>query len=86
MESLAHSPSRNVEPDRLIQSHSETERLAKAVKPDAVAHKWQVFQDLHEARELLGATDRALAILNALLTFHPEIALTGGVELIHHPP
>ncbi|MDR6955663.1 replication initiation protein RepC [Ancylobacter sp. 3268] len=58
---------------------------AKAVKPDAVAHKWQVFQDIREARELLGATDRSLAILNALLTFHPETTLTGDGELIVWP-
>ncbi|MCW5712846.1 plasmid replication protein RepC [Shinella sp.] len=57
----------------------------KAVKSDAVAHKWQVFKDIREARELIGATDRALAILNALLTFHPETALTGDAELVVWP-
>ncbi|CAA0090032.1 Uncharacterised protein [Starkeya nomas] len=62
-----------------------SQMVAKAVKPDAVAHKWQVFQDIREARELLGATDRSLAILNALLTFHPETALTGDAELIVWP-
>ncbi|PZQ78815.1 MAG: replication initiation protein RepC [Ancylobacter novellus] len=62
-----------------------SQMTAKAVKPDAVAHKWQVFQDIREARELLGATDRSLAILNALLTFHPETALTGDTELIVWP-
>jgi len=62
-----------------------SQMAAKAVKPDAVAHKWQVFQDIREARELLGATDRSLAILNALLTFHPETALTGDAELIVWP-
>lgn len=58
---------------------------AKAAKPDAVVHKWQVFQDIRVARELLGATDRSLAILNALLTFHPETALTGDAELVVWP-
>lgn len=62
-----------------------SQMMAKAVKPDAVAHKWQVFQDIREARELIGATDRSLAILNALLTFHPETALTGDAELIVWP-
>ncbi|WP_336814112.1 plasmid replication protein RepC [Bosea sp. MMO-172] len=58
---------------------------AKAAKPDAVVHKWQVFQDIRVARELVGATDRSLAILNALLTFHPETALTGDTELVVWP-
>lgn len=58
---------------------------ARTVSPDAVAHKWQVFQHIREARDLIGATDRALAILNALLSFHPETALTGGGDLIVWP-
>ncbi|MFT4184423.1 MAG: plasmid replication protein RepC, partial [Rhizobium sp.] len=58
---------------------------AKAVKPDATTNKWQVFQNIREARELLGATDRSLAILNALLTFHPETVLAGDGELIVWP-
>lgn len=62
-----------------------SQMAAKAIKPDAVAHKWQVFQHIREARELIGATDRGLAILNALLTFHPETALTGDAELVVWP-
>ncbi len=62
-----------------------SQMAAKAVKPEAIAHKWKVFQDVREARDLLGATDRSLAILNALLTFHPETALTGDAELIVWP-
>ena len=62
-----------------------SQMTAKAAKPDVVVHKWQVFQDVRVARELLGATDRSLAILNALLTFHPETALTGDAELVVWP-
>ncbi|MDR6101758.1 replication initiation protein RepC [Agrobacterium larrymoorei] len=58
---------------------------AKAVKPDATANKWHVFQNIREARELLGATDRSLAILNALLTFHPETTFTSDAELVVWP-
>ena len=57
----------------------------RAVKPDSSVHKWHVFQDVREARELLGATDRSLAILNALLSFHPETTLRGEAELIVWP-
>ncbi|PZR94731.1 MAG: replication initiation protein RepC [Stutzerimonas stutzeri] len=62
-----------------------TQMTVKAVKPEAVANKWKVFQDIREARDLLGATDRSLAILNALLTFHPETALAGDSEIIVWP-
>lgn len=62
-----------------------SQMAAKAIKPDVVVHKWQVFQHIREARELIGATDRGLAILNALLTFHPETALTGDAELVVWP-
>lgn len=58
---------------------------ARTAKPEAIVHKWQVFQNIREARELLGATDRSLTILNALLTFHPETALTGGAEIVVWP-
>lgn len=58
---------------------------ASAVAPDASVHKWHVFHDIKEAREAIGATDRALAILDALLSFHPETAFYGDSELIVWP-
>ncbi|WP_330085197.1 plasmid replication protein RepC [Methylocystis iwaonis] len=48
-------------------------------KPDAsetVVHKWRLFRALTEAKGPLGVTDRALAVLHALLSFHQETALT----------
>ena len=58
---------------------------AKACPPEAVAHKWQLFREITEAKAALGVSDRALAVLNALLTFHPETALTPGSDLIVWP-
>ncbi|RWH84007.1 MAG: replication initiation protein RepC [Mesorhizobium sp.] len=58
---------------------------AKAMPADLTVHKWHVFQNIKEARGALGATDRALAILDALLSFHPETALYGDSELIVWP-
>jgi len=58
---------------------------AKACPPDAVAHKWRIFRDLTEARDRVGITDRSLSVLNALLTFHPETALTPDGDLIVFP-
>ncbi|MBF2712822.1 plasmid replication protein RepC [Agrobacterium vitis] len=65
--------------------HLASQMVAKAVASDAVANKWQVFQHIRESRELIGATDRSLSILNALLTFYPETTLTGGAELVVWP-
>lgn len=62
-----------------------SQMAARESKPDVVINKWQVFHDIREARELVGATDRSLAILNALLTFHPESELAGGAELVVWP-
>lgn len=58
---------------------------AKGVKENAKVSKWQVFRDIREAKEALGATDRALAILNALLTFHRDEELTGEGNLVVFP-
>ncbi|MBS9722144.1 replication initiation protein RepC [Tianweitania sp. BSSL-BM11] len=53
--------------------------------PDKPISKWQVFQHVREAREHLGASDRALAILNALLSFYPEPALSAKTGTIVWP-
>ena len=58
---------------------------AKDGPKDAIVHKWHVFYDVRNAREALGTTDRALAILEALLTFHPETALNGDGHLVVFP-
>lgn len=62
-----------------------SQATAKAMPKETIANKWQVFQHIREARELLGATDRALAILNALLSFHRETELSAEGELIVWP-
>lgn len=61
------------------------QRATYDVAPDAVVHKWHVFNDIREAKVSLGLTDRALAILNALLTFHPDTTLGAEDELIVFP-
>lgn len=42
----------------------------------AAVNKWQVSRTLTEIRERLGISDRSLGVLTALLSFHPETALT----------
>lgn len=39
-------------------------------------HKWTLLRTLSEIRDGLGLSDRALGVLSALLSFHPETALT----------
>jgi replication initiation protein RepC len=58
---------------------------ADGIPADATVHKWRVFQDIKEARLALGASDRALAILDALLSFHPETAFYGNSQLVVWP-
>ncbi len=47
--------------------------------------KWKVFRDISEARQLLGLHDRALAVLDALLTFYPSNELAAGAKLVVFP-
>jgi replication initiation protein RepC len=58
---------------------------AQNSSPETTVHKWHVFRDIKEARLALGATDRALAILDALLSFHPETAFYGNSALVVWP-
>ena len=58
---------------------------AKARPPNTTVHKWQIFRAICEGKAAIGVSDRGLAVLNALLTFHPETALTGDDDLIVFP-
>ncbi|TCV67479.1 plasmid replication protein RepC [Neorhizobium sp. S3-V5DH] len=54
-------------------------------QPDTRIEKWKVFRDVCEARERLGIQDRALAVLDALLTFHPHAELNPSQGLVVFP-
>lgn len=58
---------------------------SKAMPDGAQVEKWKVFQSIREAKELIGATDRSLTVLNALLSFHHDDELAGDGELIVWP-
>jgi replication initiation protein RepC len=51
--------------------------VAKTRPPEKAVHKWNVFRAICSAKARIGVTERALAVLDALLTFHPETVLTG---------
>ena len=61
-----------------------SQMVAKHRDPEATVHKWNIFRALCTARARLGLGERSLAVLNALLTFHPETVLTGN-DLIVFP-
>jgi replication initiation protein RepC len=49
-------------------------------------HKWTLLRTLSEIRDGLGVSDRALGVLSALASFHPETALTlEGGDLVVFP-
>lgn len=58
---------------------------AAETKPNKPIGKWQVFRDACEAREHLGLQDRALAVLDALLSFYPNDELSEEDGLIVFP-
>ena len=48
-----------------------SQATAKARPPDKTVHKWQVFRAICTAKARIGVSERALAVLDALLSFHP---------------
>ena len=43
------------------------------------------LDDIRKAKEALGLSDRSVAVLNALLSFHQETTLTGGEPIVVFP-
>ena len=55
------------------------------IKAGKSVDKWKVYRSACEARTILGLRDRALAVLNALLTFYPEQELSEESNLVVFP-
>jgi replication initiation protein RepC len=53
--------------------------------PGARVEKWKVFRDICETRKRFGLQDRALAVLDALLTFYPDSQLDAVNGLVVFP-
>ncbi|TCL68437.1 plasmid replication protein RepC [Rhizobium sp. BK251] len=58
---------------------------AEEIAPDKAIDKWKIFRWLCEARERIGVSDRALAVLNALLSFHPKNEISEESGLVVFP-
>jgi replication initiation protein RepC len=69
----------------LTLAHVATQMAASARPPDKVVHKWKVFKAVCVARPRIGVSERALAVLNALISFYPDTTLTGEDDLVVFP-
>ncbi|ANL87139.1 plasmid replication protein RepC [Rhizobium phaseoli] len=62
-----------------------SQQLAEAIEPGTTRNKWKLFRAICEARPALGVTDRALTVLDALLTFYPADEISEDRGLIVFP-
>lgn len=63
-----------------------TDQLAaQRIDENASVDKWKLYRWLCEARTRIGVSDRALSLLNALLSFYPKSELLGSDSLIVFP-
>jgi replication initiation protein RepC len=63
----------------------ETQASVRNCPSTQVADKWRLFRTITEARPVLGVSDRALAVLHALLSFHKPVELDSESNLIVFP-
>ena len=65
--------------------HLAAQHNAREIPQGRAADKWQVYRNLCEGKSIVGIGDRALAVLNALLSFYPDSELSGENGLIVFP-
>jgi replication initiation protein RepC len=61
------------------------QRNARQMPQDLTVDKWQLHRWLCEAKTIYGLNDRSLAVLSALLSFHPDTQLKANDGLIVFP-
>ncbi|OCP08402.1 MULTISPECIES: plasmid replication protein RepC [unclassified Ensifer] len=59
--------------------------MSREIEPETSADKWKLFRALCEAKPKLGISERALSVMNALLSFYPETTLSEENGLIVFP-
>lgn len=64
--------------------HVANQSAANERSPQKSAHQWHMFRSIRSVRARFSVQERALAVLDAPLTFHPEIVLIGG-DLVVFP-
>ncbi|CAN7753190.1 plasmid replication protein RepC [Mesorhizobium sp. LjNodule214] len=65
----------------MLAAQNESREIPKG----RVVDKWQIYRNLCEGKSLVGIGDRALAVLNALLSFYPDCELSEENGLIVFP-
>jgi replication initiation protein RepC len=66
----------------LTLAHVASQTVAKARPAEKVVHKWQVFRAICAAKVRVGVSERALAVLDALISFHPGATLSGHAPIV----
>lgn len=70
--------------DRVARQQAELQRN-RAGGPSAAVDKWQLLRALTQARDAYHLSDRAVAVLEALLSFYPERDIDGAAPRIVFP-
>lgn len=65
----------------LLAAQNDSREIPKG----RVVDKWQIYRNLCEGKSIVGIGDRALAVLNALLSFYPDSELSEENDLIVFP-
>ena len=81
----SHTPTTPFGRRSLTLAHVATQMAVSNRPLGKIVHKWQIFRAICAARPMLGVSERALAVLNALLSFYPQTTLSGDDELIVFP-
>lgn len=69
----------------LTRAQLKHQATANSVAGSQIVDKWKVFRHIAEARSKLGLQDRALAVLNALLSFLPGTDMDPKAPLVVFP-
>lgn len=73
----------------LFKAHEKLDADRAALKTSGnrtgKTDKWQFLRALTEARDVYALSDRAITVLEALLSFHPEKELDGSEDIIVFP-
>ena len=68
---------------RLVKlAHVVTLKVSDERSSESVVHKWRVLDAVIATKERLGVPQRAITVLSALLSFHPEAILSGDRLLV----
>lgn len=61
------------------------QRATAEIDTGKTADKWKVYRDASAAYDRLGLQSNSLAVLDALLSFHPDVELRPGAQMIVFP-